>query len=29
MQNGDSDWLKGVVLLMAYALLSFAFWVHA
>jgi len=28
IQNGDSDWLKGVMLVVAYILVSASFWVH-
>jgi Ca2+:H+ antiporter len=28
LQNGDSDWLKGAMLMVAYVLVSAAFWIH-
>jgi len=28
IQSGDSDWLKGAMLVMAYILVSAAFWIH-
>jgi Ca2+:H+ antiporter len=28
LQNGDSDWLKGAMLVVAYFLVSASFWVH-
>jgi len=28
IQSGDSDWLKGAMLIMAYILVSAAFWIH-
>jgi len=29
LSNGESDWLKGILLLMAYLLISASFWLHA
>jgi len=28
LQNGDSDWLKGAMLVTAYVLVSASFWIH-
>jgi len=29
LSNGESDWLKGILLLMAYLLISASYWLHA